>query len=252
MNPEWIERAGWCGNENKSGTNTYVPSVPKWCSAIVLTSPRLYPNLGNSKFVPAPREQKRGFPLSVQQQAALQEPVSLSTIFLVFLKVGAFTFGGGYAMLPIIQREVVTRRNWVDRTLFVDIIVIAQSLPGAIALNSAIQIGMRLRGIPGGLLAALGIIVPSVAVILALAAFFLPVFQDNIYLQALFYGLRPAVVALIAAAVVGLGRDIFSHWKELALAATLLAAALLFKIHPIIILLAGGTAGLLLFKEKEE
>lgn len=188
--------------------------------------------------------------MNVQQQAALQKPVSLNTIFFIFLKVGAFTFGGGYAMLPIIQREVVTHQGWIDEKLFIDIIIIAQSLPGAIALNSAIQIGILLRGIPGGLLAALGIIVPSVVVILILAAFFLPVFQDNIFIQAIFYGLRPAVVALIAAAVINLGRDIFDHWKGLAIAAALLAAALLLKFHPIIILLSGGAAGLIIFKEK--
>lgn len=186
------------------------------------------------------------------QQAVQPKAISLLTIFLVFLKVGAFTFGGGYAMLPIIQGEVVTRREWVDENRFIDMIVIAQSLPGAIALNSAILIGMRLRGIPGGLLAALGVIIPSVAVILALAAFFLPVFQDNVYLKAIFYGLRPAVVALIAAAVVNLGRNIFDHWRSAALAAALLAAALLLKLHPIAILLAGGAAGLLIFKEKGE
>ena len=183
-------------------------------------------------------------------QAAEPKAVSLQTIFLVFLKVGAFTFGGGYAMLPIIQREVVDRREWVDENLFIDIIVLAQSLPGAIALNSAIQIGMRLRGILGGLLAALGIIVPSVAVVLTLVAFFLPVLQDNVYLQAIFSGLRPAVVALIAAAVVGLGRNIFDNWISFSLAAALLAAALLLKLHPIIILLAGGLAGLLFSREK--
>ncbi len=80
-------------------------------------------------------------------QAAEPKAVSLLTIFLVFLKVGAFTFGGGYAMLPIIQGEVVDRREWVDENLFIDIIVLAQSLPGAIALNSAIQIGTPARNL---------------------------------------------------------------------------------------------------------
>lgn len=215
-----------------------------------MTSPRLYPNLGRNNFIPAKREQKRGFPLSVQQQAALQKPVSLNTIFFIFLKIGAFTFGGGYAMLPIIEREVVTRREWIGEDHFFDLLIVAQSLPGAIALNSAIQVGMRLRGIPGGLLAALGVIIPPVAIILALAAFFLPVFRDNRYIQAIFYGLRPAVMALIAAAVINLGRNIFDHWISIALAAILLAGALLLKIHPIIILLAGGSAGLLIFKKR--
>lgn len=188
--------------------------------------------------------------MNPEQQAAQPKTVSLLTVFLVFLEVGAFTFGGGYAMLPIIQREVVTRRKWVEESLFLDMLIVAQSLPGAIALNSAIQIGMHLRGIAGGALAALGVMIPSIGVILALAAFFLPLFQDNVYVQAVFYGLRPAVVALIAAAVINLGRSILDHRLSFILAGALLAAALLLKVHPIAILLAGGAAGLIIFKER--
>lgn len=187
-----------------------------------------------------------------EQQAVLPETVSLLTIFIVFLKVGAFTFGGGYAMLPIIQREVVTRRCWVGEELFFDMLIVAQSLPGAIALNSAIQVGLHLRGLAGGGLAALGVIIPPIGVILALAAFFLPSFEDNVYVRAVFYGLRPAVVALIAAAVISLGRNILNHRLSIALAAALLAAALLLHVHPIAILIAGGAAGLILFREKAD
>lgn len=195
------------------------------------------------------KEQKRGFLiLNRSSQAVQPKAVSLPTIFLVFLKVGAFTFGGGYAMLPIIEREVCARRKWIDEERFVDLLVVAQSLPGAIALNSSIQIGMRLRGIAGGVLAALGVIIPSVAVILALAVYFLPLFKENIYVQAIFYGLRPAVVALIGAAVVNLGRSVFQHWSAIALAGALLAAALLLKLHPVLILLGGGLSGLILFR----
>jgi len=188
--------------------------------------------------------------LSREQQAVPPKAVSLLTIFLVFLKVGAFTFGGGYAMLPIIQREVVTRRQWIGEKHFFDLLIVAQSLPGTIALNSAIQVGMRLRGIPGGILAALGVVIPSVGIILALVIFFLPAFQGNVFVKAVFYGLRPAVVALIAMAVINLGRNIFDHWSSIALAAVLLAVTLLLKVHPIIVLLTGGLAGLMIFKEK--
>lgn len=185
-----------------------------------------------------------------EQQAEQQKKVSLLAIFLVFLKVGAFTFGGGYAMLPIIQREIVARRKWIEESLFFDMLIVAQSLPGAVALNSAIQVGLRLRGLAGGSLAALGTILPSFCVILAIAAYFLPLFQDNVYIKAVFYGLRPAVVALIAAAVINLGRSILKRRRSIALAAALLAAALLLKIHPIAILVAGGLMGLILFRDK--
>ena len=185
-----------------------------------------------------------------EQKAEQVKAVSLLTIFLVFLKIGAFTFGGGYAMLPIIEREVVSIRKWVEENLFFDMLIVAQSLPGAIALNSAIQIGLHLRGITGGTIAALGVIIPPIGIILVLAAFFLPFFQDNVFVKAVFYGLRPAVVALIAATVIRLGRSILDHWLSIALAAALLAAALLLKIHPIAILITGGLAGLIIFREK--
>lgn len=196
---------------------------------------------------------KRGLStLNRGEQAAQPKTVSLITIGLVFLKVGAFTFGGGYAMLPIIKQEVCTRRGWICKEQFLDLLVVAQSLPGAIALNCSILVGMRLRGIAGGIAGALGMIIPSVAVILVLVAYFLPLLQENVYVKAIFYGLRPAVVALVGAAVVNLGRAVFQHWAGAVLAGVLLAAALLLKIHPVAILLAGGFSGLLIFREKAD
>lgn len=183
--------------------------------------------------------------------AAKNQQVSLLTIFLVFLKVGAFTFGGGYAMLPVIQREVVYKQKWVDQAVFFDSLIITQSIPGPLALNNAIIIGQRLRGLRGGLIAALGVITPSILIILAIVAFFLPYFQDNSYVQAVFYGLRPAMVALITAAAINLGREMLRGWASVLLAVILLAAALLFKIHPIAILLSGGLIGLILFRKWE-
>jgi chromate transporter len=183
--------------------------------------------------------------------AAQAQQVSLLTIFLVFLKVGAFTFGGGYAMLPVIQREVVTRQKWVDHAVFFDSLIITQSIPGPLALNNSIIIGQRLRGLRGGLTAALGVITPSILIILAIVAFFLPYFQDNVYVQAVFYGLRPAVVALITAAAFNLAREMLRGWASALLAAALLAAALLFQLHPIAILVGGGFIGLLLFRNRE-
>ncbi len=186
-----------------------------------------------------------------QGEADQTKPVPLPGIFLVFLKVGAFTFGGGYAILPVIQREVVVTRKWVDRAFFFDTLIITQSMPGALALNSSIQIGMHLRGLPGGILAALGAITPSVLIILSIVGLFLPVYRDNSYVQAVFYGLRPAVVALIAAAAFHLGQELIRGWTSITLAAVLLAAAVLLNIHPIAILLAGGLAGLILFRKRE-
>ena len=177
--------------------------------------------------------------------------VSLLSIFWVFLKIGAFTFGGGYAMLPIIQREIVERNQWTDFKTFSAILVITQSVPGTLALNCSIQIGLRLRGLPGALLAILGIVLPPFIIILIIAIFLLPVYRDNVYVQAVFYGLRPAIVALIASAAVSLGRQLLSGRVSIVLTAALLLIALLCNLHPIAVMLTGGIAGLVLFRKEE-
>lgn len=173
---------------------------------------------------------------------------SLLTILLTFFKVGAFTFGGGYAILPVIQQEVVYKRKWVNQSVFSDILIITQGMPGQLALNSAIQIGVRLRGTAGGLVAALGVTAPSVIILLIIAAWLYPMVQDNLYVQAAFYGLRPAVVALIAYAAIKMGRDILHGWKGIILCAALLVIAVIFQIHPILVLIAGGLVGLVVFR----
>lgn len=177
-----------------------------------------------------------------------QNSKSLWSILLTFLKVGAFTFGGGYAILPVIQQEVVERKKWVSQREFADILIVTQGLPGQLALNSAIQIGIRLRGIPGGLIGAFGVTAPSVIILLSIAAYFYPLLRDNDYVQAVFYGLRPAVVALIAAAAVKMGRDIIKGWVGVILCLALLIIAIITQIHPILVLLMGGMAGLIVYR----
>ncbi len=183
-----------------------------------------------------------------RQEIKTDKPESLWHILLTFLKVGAFTFGGGYAILPVIQQEVVNNKKWVSPEEFSDILIITQGMPGQLALNSAIQIGIRLRGIPGGLMGALGVTAPSVIILLAIAAYFYPLLRDNDYVQAIFYGLRPAVVALIAAAAVKMGRGILQGLNGVILCAVLLLIAIITQIHPIIILLVGGLAGMIVCK----
>ncbi len=173
-----------------------------------------------------------------------QKTESLWSILLTFLKVGAFTFGGGYAILPVIQQEVVERKKWISQKDFADILIVTQGMPGQLALNSAIQIGIRLRGIPGGMIGALGVTAPSVIILLAIAAYFYPLIRHNDYVQAIFYGIRPAVVALIATAAIKMGRNILHGWSGIILCAALLAIAIISQIHPILVLLVGGLAGL--------
>ncbi len=128
------------------------------------------------------------------------------TLFLTFVRIGTFTIGGGYAMLPLIQREVVDH-GWMTKEDFIDLFAVAQSLPGIFAVNISIFLGYRLRGIPGAVCCALGTVLPSFLIILAIALFFTHV-RDNVWIERAFKGLRPAVVALIAVPCLTTARSI--------------------------------------------
>lgn len=118
--------------------------------------------------------------------------------FCTFFRIGLFTIGGGYAMIPLIEADVVEKNKWVAREDFLDLMAIAQSCPGIFAVNMSIFIGYKLRGVKGSIVCALGTILPSFLIILAVALFFQK-FRDNEIVQRIFMGIRPAVVALIAA-----------------------------------------------------
>src|SRR5690554_3807590 len=126
---------------------------------------------------------------------------SLSKLFLTFLKIGAFTFGGGYAMLPLIREAVVDKEKWLTDDGFLDMIGITQSVPGVLAVNAAVFIGYQLAGVPGALLSAVGAVLPSFLIILFIAAFLIH-FSGNVIVNKAFTGIRSAVVALIAYAVI--------------------------------------------------
>lgn len=124
-------------------------------------------------------------------------------LFVTFLKIGAFTFGGGWAMISIMEKEIVDRHHWIEREEFLDLLAIAQSLPGILAVNIATSIGDRLKGLKGGIAAAFGTILPSYIIILAIAIFLTPeTIKNSHVLSSIFMGIRPAVVALIIAPVI--------------------------------------------------
>ena len=135
------------------------------------------------------------------------------TLFLAFMKIGMFTIGGGYAMLPLIQREVVDR-GWMSKEEFIDIFSVAQSLPGIFAVNISIFVGYRLKKKLGGLVCALGTIMPSFVIILLIALCFTQV-KDNVWVEKAFKGLRPAVVALIAVPCLTTARSIKLSYNQL-------------------------------------
>lgn len=124
-------------------------------------------------------------------------------LFSTFFKIGAFTFGGGWAMISIIEREIVDKFHWIERNEFLDLLAVAQSLPGILAVNIATAVGDRLRGGKGSAVAALGTILPSFIIILLIAIFLTPdIIKNNRTIASIFMGIRPAVVALIIAPVI--------------------------------------------------
>jgi chromate transporter len=163
-------------------------------------------------------------------------------LFISFLKIGAFTFGGGYAMVPLIEREVIDKKGWVKREDFLDLLTIAQSAPGPIALNTAVFVGYRIRGLKGALSALMGIVLPAFTIILLVAIFFADI-RDNQYVDAAFKAMRPAVVALIVAPIVGLAKSM-NYWLWIVAAVTALAIWYV-GFSPIYVLIAGAVAGLL-------
>jgi chromate transporter len=164
----------------------------------------------------------------------------LLEIFWSFLKIGAFTFGGGYAMIPLIQHEVIHKRRWIEERDFLDLLTLAQTAPGPIALNTAVFVGYKRRGYMGALSAILGVIVPSFLVILIVAIFFASI-RDNAYVDAAFKGMRPAVVALIVAPIVGLTKGM--RWWLIAVALAVALVVWHFGISPVWFLIAGAVVG---------
>ena len=166
---------------------------------------------------------------------------SLWTIFISFLKIGAFTFGGGYAMIPLIEAEMIQKRSWLNREEFINLLIMAQSIPGPIALNTAVFVGYKTRGWKGAFAALLGVVIPSFVIILLIATVFTD-FKDNHYVAAAFKGMRPAVVALIAAPLIGMSKGM-SWWKIL-LAVGAAAAIWLAGLSPIWFIFAGAVVGI--------
>ncbi|MBP1663650.1 MAG: chromate transporter [Bacteroidetes bacterium] len=135
-------------------------------------------------------------------------------MFITFVRIGAFTIGGGYAMIPLIQREVVQVRKWISPKEFIDMLALAQSAPGVIAINTAIFIGYKIKGIRGSIVTALGCALPSFVIILLIAMVFSN-FKDNAIVERIFKGIRPVVVALIAALLIW-GLNISPVWIVMA------------------------------------
>ena len=164
------------------------------------------------------------------------------TLFLTFVKIGAFTIGGGYAMLPLIQREVVDH-GWMSKEDFIDLFAVTQSLPGIFAANIAVFVGYRLRKVRGAVCCLLGTILPSFLIILTIALFFTH-FRDNEWVEKVFKGLRPAVVALIAVPCLTTARSIKLSYLQLIIPIGAVLLICVVGISPAWVILAAIVGGL--------
>lgn len=164
--------------------------------------------------------------------------------FKTFFKIGCFTLGGGYAMIPLIEEEIVNKKKWLGKEDFLDLMAISQTLPGVFAVNFSIYIGHKLRGLRGSIALALGTILPSFLIILLIALFFTN-FSENRLVEAIFKGIRPAVVALIAAPCIRLARTAHITLQNIWLPVFTALAIWLLGASPVYIILIVGVGGFL-------
>ena len=166
----------------------------------------------------------------------------LFDLFWTFCKIGALTFGGGYAMLPLIQREIVENKKWSTEKEILDYYAVGQCTPGVIAVNTATFIGFKLRGIVGGLVATLGVIFPSIIIILIIASF-LQRFASLAIVQSAFAGIRVAVVALIITTVIKLIKSSVKDYLGIIITVITFVLSAFIGISPVYIVIAAGLIG---------
>lgn len=163
-------------------------------------------------------------------------------LFSVFFKIGTFTIGGGYAMLPIIKREVVNNHNWLKDEEFIEALAIAQAAPGVLAVNTSVFVGYKLGGLKGVIAASLGAVLPSFFIILIIAIFFQD-FQHNPYVIAAFKGIKPAVISLILVPAITLSKKSGVNKKNFFIPILIAILISHFKISPIAFILTGIFGG---------
>ena len=167
-------------------------------------------------------------------------------LFLTFAKMGACTFGGGYAMLPTLQREVVEKKGWATDEELTDYYAVGQCTPGIIAVNTATFIGYKYKGVSGGVVATLGVVFPSVVIITLIAAF-LAQFDQYPVVQHALVGINAAVVALIASSVVKLGKTSLKNAVSVAIFLAVLALGFWAGVSPVILIVISGVVGYVVY-----
>lgn len=168
----------------------------------------------------------------------------LFKLFIAFFKIGAFTFGGGYAMIPIIEKEVVDKNHWLSKEEFMDMLAVVQSLPGPIAINSSVYIGYKIAKFWGSLACALGAALPSFIIILFIAIVFTDI-QDNPTIEKVFKGIRPAVVALIVVPVIFMAKTAKITWKTVWIPVAVAVVVAYLGLSPAYIIVITAALGIL-------
>lgn len=164
--------------------------------------------------------------------------------FSTFLKIGTFTIGGGYAMIPLIEREVVESRKWISREEFIELLALAQTAPGVLAMNIAVFVGYKALGMKGVFAAVIGSVLPSFCIILAIATVFTD-FKENPVVESIFKGVRPAVVALIAVPIIRMVRTVRLTWKTAFIPVTAVLLIYFFHLNPVWTILMAAFGGIL-------
>ncbi len=168
------------------------------------------------------------------------------SLFMTFMFIGAVSFGGGYAMLPLFERMVVDTHGWLTRSLFIDMIALSQVTPGPIAINSATFIGFQLIGVGGAAAATLGVVTIPV-ILVGFASKYFEEFKESKIVKGIYTGLRPAFAGLVLSSAASIVTDAILDWWGMALFAVLMALLWVAKLHPILVIAVSGIAGFLIY-----
>lgn len=180
---------------------------------------------------------------TIKNKKKLQRKSIYWELFLTFVRVGSFTLGGGYAMIPLIQKEVVEKKKWMNETDFIDMLAMAQSAPGVIAINTSIFIGYKLKGLKGSIVASLGTILPSFTIILLIVMIFTN-FRENTVVERIFKSIRPAVVALIVAPLYKMAISAGVTWKNIFIPIIAVVLIVWANVSPVWIVVAAILGGI--------
>ena len=170
----------------------------------------------------------------------------LIKLFLSFFKIGVFGYGGGYAMLPLIEREIVTTNHWLSSSQFLDIIGISQMTPGPISINSATFVGYTISGFWGSFFATLGV-VTFPFILVSIATHCVLKFKNSLVMKSALMGMRPALIGLIISAFLSLAKQSYLDIKSIIIGAIILIISLKSKLHPILVIVVAGILGVILY-----